>query len=133
MKAKVRRRKNSSLNTVPLVDIIFQLILFFVVSTSFAVIPAVSVQLPKSETTEAVEVSSIIVEVNASNEIFLNGKQVRIQNLGRVLETFEKAPVTLVCDEDVKSGQVMKIFDILRKYGFVQINLRSLEKVDVEG
>lgn len=128
MKTQIKKRRNSGLSLIPLVDIVFQLILFFVVSTSFAVIPAVSVNLPESSTSEAVEVSNIVIEISDENSIFLNGKKIRFANLEKALETFEYSPVTLVCDENVKSGEVMRIFDVLRKSGFVQINLRTLEK-----
>ncbi|MBR0030747.1 MAG: biopolymer transporter ExbD [Treponema sp.] len=128
MKTKIKRRHGANLSLVPLVDIVFQLILFFVVSTTFAVIPAVTVSIPKSGTTEAALVSGIIIELAPDNTILLNGKKIRLQNIGRALATFEQEPVTLVCDKDVSSAQIVRIFDELRKAGFVQVDLRTLEK-----
>jgi len=127
MKAKIKRRRNANLTLVPLVDIVFQLILFFVVSTSFAVIPAVTVNIPKSGTTEAVEVSDIIIEIASDSTILLNGKKIRLQNIRKALETFAQGPVTLVCDKSVSSAHVVKIFDELRKAGFTKVDLRTLE------
>ena len=128
MKTKITRRRHASLSLVPLVDIVFQLILFFIVSTTFAVIPAVTVAIPESGTPEAVEVSDIIIELAFDNTILLNGKKIRLSNVGKALESFEWGPVTLVCDKDATSDQIIRVFDELRKAGFVQIDLRTLEQ-----
>lgn len=128
MRAKNKRRRTAALSLVPLVDIVFQLILFFVISTTFAVIPAVTVAIPESGTAEAVEVSDIIIELLADNTFLLNGKKIRLSNVGKALSTFEEAPVLLVCDKDASSSQIVRTFDELRKAGFVRVDLRTVER-----
>lgn len=131
---KVRRRKgiNATADLTPMIDVVFQLILFFLVSTTFAVLPAISVSLPQSETAQAESVAGITITAGSKGELFLNGESVTLKTLDERLASFdtegrkrEEYPVTLEADEDVTNGTTVRIFDVLRKNGFVSVNLRT--------
>ncbi len=133
---KVRRRKgvNATADLTPMIDVVFQLILFFLVSTTFAVLPAISVSLPQSETAQAESVAGITITAGAKGELFLNGESVTLKTLDSQLASFdtegrkrEEYPVTLEADEDVTNGTTVRIFDVLRKNGFVSVNLRTTD------
>lgn len=133
---KVRRRKgiNATADLTPMIDVVFQLILFFLVSTTFAVLPAISVSLPQSETAQAESVAGITITAGAKGELFLNGESVTLKTLDSSLASFdtegrkrEEYPVTLEADEDVTNGTTVRIFDVLRKNGFVSVNLRTTD------
>lgn len=131
---KVRRRKgiNATADLTPMIDVVFQLILFFLVSTTFAVLPAISVSLPQSETAQAESVAGITITAGSKGELFLNGESVTLKTLDERLASFdtegrkrEEYPVTLEADEDVTNGTTVRIFDVLRRNGFVSVNLRT--------
>ncbi len=133
---KIRRRRGISAGAdlTPMIDVVFQLILFFLVSTTFAVLPAISVKLPSSETSQAESVGGITVTATAGGKLFFNDEQVTIKTLDKKLKAFdtegkkrEEYPVTLEADENVTNGTIVKIFDVLRKNGFVAVNLRTTE------
>ena len=63
MKVSSRNERKSiaGVDLSPMLDVIFQLILFFLVSTTFSVLPAINVNLPESSTSKGVETSSITI------------------------------------------------------------------------
>lgn len=133
---KIRRRKNTVLGVdlTPMIDVVFQLILFFLVSTTFAVLPAINVNLPESETSQAQPVAGITVTATSDGRLFFNEEKVTVQTLDKKLKNFdtegkkrEEYPVTLEADEKVMNGTIVKIFDVLRKNGFVAVNLRTTD------
>ena len=131
----IRRRTSSSSATVdliPMIDVVFQLILFFLVSTTFAVLPAISVKLPGSETATGVASDSITITAQENGTLWFNDKTVTLATLETELKNFDTGkvkksefPVKLEADENVTNGTIVKIFDVLRKAGFSAVNLRT--------
>ncbi|MBQ3965303.1 MAG: biopolymer transporter ExbD [Treponema sp.] len=118
----------------PMIDVVFQLILFFLVSTTFAVLPAISVNLPSSETALSTEVTGMTLTVSEKGRMFLNGDEVTFSTLNKRLASYdtegkkkEEYPVALEADDKVTNGTIVKIFDVLRKNGFVAVNLRTTD------
>ena len=108
--------------------------MFFLVSTTFAVLPAINVNLPESETSQAQPVAGITVTATSDGRLFFNEEKVTVQTLDKKLKNFdtegkkrEEYPVTLEADEKVMNGTIVKIFDVLRKNGFVAVNLRTTD------
>lgn len=133
---KIRRRRGVSVGAdlTPMIDVVFQLILFFLVSTTFAVLPAINVNLPESETSQAQSIAGITITATASGKLFFNDEKITIQSMDKKLKNFdteekkrEEYPVTLEADEKVTNGTIVKIFDVLRKNGFVSVNLRTTD------
>lgn len=131
---RLKRRKSllTPVDLTPMIDVVFQLILFFLVSTTFAVLPAISVKLPDSETAVSEEVSSITVTVTAGEKIYFNDREVSLKTLDKALSKYdtdgknkEEIPVNIEADEKVPNGVIVKIFDVLRKNGFIAVNLRT--------
>lgn len=132
MKIRRRNRINAGADLTPMIDVVFQLILFFLVSTTFAVLPAISVNLPESETAISEPIAGITITVSASGKLWFNDEAVTLQSLSQKLAKFdtegkkrEEYPVTLEADSKVTNGSIVKIFDVLRKNGFVAVNLRT--------
>lgn len=134
---KVRNRKKRSVNVdlTPMIDVVFQLILFFLVSTTFAILPAINVNLPESSTSQGADIAGITITVQSNGKMWFNDEQVSFSTLAEHLSKFdtegckkEEYPVTLEADENVTNGSIVKIFDVLRGEGFVSINLRTSDK-----
>lgn len=129
------RRVSAQVDLVPMIDIVFQLILFFLVSTTFALLPGISLNLPESETSEGVSSGGITITIKDTGKIWYNSTPVDIENLNYELSIFDKVPyeervdfsVNLEADALVTNGQIVKIFDILRQNGFSAVNLRTTE------
>lgn len=132
---KIRNRKggiHSNVDMTPMIDIVFQLILFFLVSTTFATLPGIKLQLPESHTAEATSVQGITITAQKDGVLFFNDKEVSMETLGNELLAFdtgktkkEEFPISLEADSDVTNGTVVKLFDVIRENGYGVINLRT--------
>lgn len=126
---KIRKgNKPSNLIITPMIDIVFQLVLFLLVSTTFSVKPAINLNLPKSETAQGTENYELIISVSANGEFFFNKEKISENHLALALDVFDsKYPVAIEADDSVPNGTIVKIFDELGKKGFTEVYLRTRE------
>ena len=122
----------SNVDMTPMIDIVFQLILFFLVSTTFAILPGIKLKLPSSHTAEGTSYKGITITADADGLLFFNEKEVAYDELGAELVMFdtgdtkkEEFPVSLEADSEVTNGTIIKIFDVIRESGYAVINLRT--------
>ncbi|QTQ13428.1 biopolymer transporter ExbD [Treponema parvum] len=135
MRVKRRNGLKASVDLVPMIDVVFQLILFFLVSTTFAVLPGISVALPESSTAKSVASAGITITAEKNGDMYFNELKVSYRALDENLAAFdtgeklrEEYPVTLEADSEVTNGTIVRIFDVLRKNGFSAVNLRTTKK-----
>ena len=87
---KMERGSLTTIDIAPLVDIIFLLIIFFMLTSSFVFQPGIKVNLPKAITSEVLGQENIIVTVTGENLIYYKGKAVGI-DCGRYISWFPSA------------------------------------------
>lgn len=132
---KIKAKKGhiqSSVDMTPMIDIVFQLILFFLVSTTFAILPGIKLNLPESHTAEGTSMKGITITAEKNGVLFFNEKEVSMKTLGDELIAYdtgdakkEEFPVSLEADSEVTNGTIVKIFDVIRESGYCVINLRT--------
>ena len=122
----------SNVDMTPMIDIVFQLILFFLVSTTFAILPGIKLRLPTSHTSEGTSFQGITITADADGLLFFNEKEVSTDDLKTELINYDTGnlkkdefPVSLEADADVTNGTIVSIFDIIRESGYAVINLRT--------
>jgi biopolymer transport protein ExbD len=133
MKFKNKREGiRSNVDMTPMIDIVFQLILFFLVSTTFATLPGIKLNLPQSHTAESTSMMGITITADSNGAVYFNDKEVSMTGLGEELLTFdtgttkkEEFPISLEADSEVTNGTIVKIFDVIRESGYCVINLRT--------
>ena len=126
----------TNVELIPLIDVVFQLVVFFMVSTTFILTPGISLILPKSETSQPVVMSKLVVTVVSRNELYLNQERYDLEGLDQRLSVVtdevrsEIKTVVLEGDEEVSYRLMVQVLDVLRKNGFTGINLRTKETED---
>lgn len=135
MKVSARKKTNPVVDLSPMLDVIFQLILFFLVSTTFNLLPAINVNLPKSSTSSGAESSGITISVEENGALWFNDEKVSENELAALLSSFDTKeierknfPVLISADENVKNGKIVELFDIIRMSGFAFVSLRTSGK-----
>lgn len=129
------RGNSAQVDLVPMIDIVFQLILFFLVSTTFTLLPGITLNLPESSTSEGVSTAGITITMKENGQIWYKDTEVDLETLSKELESFDKVsfeeraeyPINLEADSLVTNGQIVTVFDILRQNGFSAVNLRTTE------
>ena len=126
---------HANVDFTPMIDVVFQLILFFLVSTTFSVLPGISVNLPTSSTAQGTAADGITITAAVDGKMFVNDIPVTLDSIDNVLAGIdtgkkkrEEFPVTLEADDQVTNGTIVKIFDALRRNGFSAVSLRTNNK-----
>ena len=93
MKFKRRLETRAVVDLVPMIDVVFQLILFFLVSTTFAVLPGINLDLPQSSTAEGIRTNGITITASAKGELYVNREPALLENLDIILESLDRKSV----------------------------------------
>ena len=132
MKFRRRLELQSNLNLVPMVDVVFQLVLFFLVSTTFVLAPGIKLTLPASGTAESVVMEQMVVTVVSPSEVYMNkerfGSLPELEARIAAMPEAEKKQVGAViieADQDTAYGLMVETLDVLRKSGFKNVGLRT--------
>lgn len=115
------------IDIAPLIDIVFQLLIFFMLTSSFVIQPGIKVNLPKAATSEVIKYENIEVLVTAENIIYLNAKIVTMQELKKLLTQGAKREQTILIKADKRAslGRVVEVWDMARDLGITQINIAT--------
>ena len=131
---KRRSTIHATVDLIPMIDIVFQLILFFLVSTTFSILPGINLNLPNSTTAQGNPSAEITITAKADGKLWFNKTSVTLSTLDKELAVFDtkgksrnEYPVTLEADDKVTNGTIVHIFDVLRKNGYAAVNLRTTE------
>ena len=119
-----------TLNLTPLMDIMFLLVIFFAVSTTFKVFPGISVNLPGAESERIKEEEkSVTAILTEAGEIFIDGKPIEKSHLVDTLRVRQKeSPVNmfiLEADTRAQHGQVVALMDAAKKAGILHLAIST--------
>lgn len=127
-------KSSFSIEITPLIDIVFLLVIFFVVTSKVGDSQFLSLELPKTESFQykTVQSSNEIVIINTGS-IFINNKAFNIDNiddLDQAIFELENNGETLILSAESDSLHiwVVTVMDILNKYGFSEVQIRTIEK-----
>jgi biopolymer transport protein ExbD len=104
-----------------LTDIVFLLLIFFLLSSSFVIQPGIRVQLPKAEAVEEERQRHIVITVTQAGELFLNDEVVTVETLGSRLESMIRSRgdqlVVIKADQRVSLQSAVQVMDIAKGVG----------------
>jgi len=125
MKLLEKPARKIGINLTPLIDVLFILIIFFTVSSTFLEQPGIELKLPEAESSQSYTAQKVIVYVDKEENVFLNDDPVELENVAKAVEALISAQtdksVVLHADEEVTHGIIIKIMDLLRKEGIYKI------------
>jgi len=115
------------IDIAPLIDIIFQLLIFFMLSSSFTFQSGITVRLPKAVTSDVIKEENLIVTITSENVTYLNGKIVTLKELTEKLDAIDKTnrPLLIKADRRASVGRIVDIWDLCRNLGIEKINIAT--------
>ena len=121
------RRVPSPVDVTPLIDIIFQLVLFFMVSTNFVATPGIEVDLPRSSSDTILrESDDIKVWVKPNGEVWLDEAPASLDQLRARFKGAQKtAQVVIKADKEVDHGRVVQVMDLARAHGLSRLAIAT--------
>ena len=112
---------SSDINMSPLIDIIFILLIFFVVTTVFIDDPGVEINKPTARSAEEVQKNSILIAVTNEDEIYCSGRNVGQNAIGNLIASLLASepdlPVVIQGDKQASHGVIMKVTDAAQSAG----------------
>jgi len=124
------RRQDVVVDVTPLIDIIFQLVLFFMVSTTFVSAPGIEVDLPRSSADTILrEKDDLNLWVTTEGAVYVDDDAVDTIGLRNALRaTAQSNPATLViikADRAVDHGRVVAVMDMARGFGLTRLAIAT--------
>ena len=138
MRFKRQRREPTRVDVTPLIDIIFQLVLFFMVSTTFVNSPGIKVDLPRSSAeTMLQEQEDLHIWMTDAGAVYLDKKVVDFEALKTVLSSRAAVdPSTMViieADTNVEHGRVVGVMDLARSVGLERLAIATEPEFEKDG
>jgi len=128
MKFRKEEEENFNFDLTPMIDVVFLLLIFFMVSTAFVDFShRMDIALPSSKSSEINEApQEITVEMTLSKEILLNGKRLTLEELEVKIAEFtksEKATAIIKADKGLPYGNVIEVMGVIQNSGISDISV----------
>ncbi len=121
MQFKVKQKRKVLINITSLIDVLFLLLIFFMVSSTFLEQPGIKLELPHAQSAVIVEQKDFTLFVDKEGKMFLNREEVITENLGEkikaALPNMKDGALILKADQDVSHGIVVRIMDVVKQSG----------------
>ncbi len=131
MRMERRLKPETSINLTPLIDVILQLIIFFMITTTFKTAPGIALELPNSSTAQSVQSSVIRVLVVSEREIHVDREKTDLAGLSKLIAKRAEGgdpsslKATLEGDRSAPYQLVISVLDALRTNGIETVGLRT--------
>ena len=124
-----RKGRGTVINVTSLIDVMFLLLIFFMVSSTFKLQPAIELTLPRSESAETVAAAPTVVYLTRDGQLYLNDEPVDRQQLRQGLRERlagnDQDRVVLRADEGAEHGAVVALIDLIKGAGFRRVSLAA--------
>ena len=121
--------EEEEINITPMLDVVFILLIFFIVTANFIKEPGLEVNRPDSETAEPTENAAILIAVGNAGEIYMDGRRIDKRqlkaNVVRLLAENPQGSVVIQADEKATADTIMAVMDGAREAGVYNISLAS--------
>jgi biopolymer transport protein ExbD len=118
----------SEIDLTPMIDMVFILLVFFIVSTSFIKEAGVVVERPAAATATAQQ-AQVVIAVDADNVLWLEGNSVDIRTvpvrMKELLEQNDELSVIVAADVQSNSGVLIKVIDLCRQAGISDVSVAT--------
>ncbi len=122
-----KTRKDSMIDISPMMDMVFILLIFFIVTSTFTRETGLDVTKPKASSSKELAKESILIGISRQGTIHINETQVNLTSLNTILRQLmaesPDRPVIIVSDRDAPSGAIVDVLD--------ECNLAKVKKVSI--
>jgi biopolymer transport protein ExbD len=139
MRLSLRPRTQPEVNLTSLIDVVFLLLIFFMVSTSFVKESQIAISLPETDAAPVVDESpeQIDIMITDTGVFYVNGRELinnRAETLRNALQKVaggdNALPVTISADADAKHQHVVTAMDVAGRLGFGQLKIATVNAPD---
>ncbi len=132
IRVKTRQHGSPDIGIAPLVDCVFLLLIFFLLTSSFSEQRGIRIELPKSSTAQDAEKENLEIVVSETGEIVFQGRPTAISALTTALQNAVvqqgKAPVLMKADRLVPLEKVIEVIDCVRAANLETVSIATQKK-----
>lgn len=110
-------KKEKSFAIISMADIVLNLLIFFLLTSSYVIQPGIRVRLPRSTTKEAVSEDRVLISITKEGSIFIEEKPVSLSDIPFLLEDSKDKIILINSDKDVSIAMVVRVIDIIKSTG----------------
>ncbi|MGK4474172.1 ExbD/TolR family protein [Aeromonas molluscorum] len=119
----------AAIDMTPMLDIVFIMLIFFIVTTSFVKEAGVEINRPSANTAETVKKGNIMVAVRENGQVWVDKRQIEVgavrANIERLRAENPEGAVVIQADTESKSGIVVEVMDQIRMAGVQNISIAA--------
>jgi len=124
--------EDAEIDMTPMLDIVFIMLIFFIVTASFLKEAGIDINRPDASTSVKADKANIMIAVSANDEVWMEKRRVDVRavraNVERLRAENPEGSVVIQADVDSKSGIVMEVVDAVRKAGVSDYVVATTEK-----
>ena len=117
------------INIPPMLDVVFIMLIFFIVTTSFIKETGIDVNRPSADTAEKKERGNILIAINANGDIWMNKRKIDIRsvraNVERAHAENPEGSVVIVADRESKTDTLIQVMDQARLAGVQNVSIAA--------
>ena len=122
----------AQIDLTPMLDVVFIMLIFFIVTASFIKEAGIEVNRPEASTAEPKENVNILVAISATNEIWMDKRRIDVRavraNIERLHAENPKGAVVIQADNESNTGTVAGVLDAAREAGVYDVSLATDDK-----
>ncbi len=136
MRFRRRLQTTARPDLVPLIDVVFQLVVFFMVSSTLITRTGLNIDLPEASSAQAAVTSTVVLTVVSTEEIYLGEERLTLAELDDVLgersDEYEQRSISVEADGGIAYGTMIAVLDVLRRNGLRGANLVAEQVTEEE-
>ena len=126
---RIREDDEATIDMTPMLDIVFIMLIFFIVTTSFVKEAGIEVNKPAAATASQSKSANIFVAIKDTGEIWLDKRRVDVErvaaNIEKLLAEQPTETVVIQADKDAKHGVVVSVMDAIKEAGIEKISIAA--------
>jgi biopolymer transport protein ExbD len=135
MRRRIARAEDEAeINITPMLDIVFIMLIFFIVTTSFVKEIGIDLNRPSSQPEEEMKISEVIaIRIEATGQIQVSNRPVDIRAVranveGELATKGSSTPVVVIADRSADSGLLVRVIDQARMAGAAQVSIAAMAR-----
>ncbi|MCA2014556.1 biopolymer transporter ExbD [Vibrio tritonius] len=124
--------EEAGIDMTPMLDIVFIMLIFFIVTTSFVKEAGIEVNRPSASTAHTVAKGNIMVAVGKAGDVWMDKRRIDVDavraNIERMRAESPEGAVVIQADQDAAAGVVVKVMDQIRMAGVQNISIAATNK-----
>jgi biopolymer transport protein ExbD len=126
---RTRDEEESEVNMTPMLDVVFIMLIFFIVTASFVKEAGIDVNRPDAATAVRKERGNILIAISDSGQIWIDKRQIDIRavraNIERLHAENPQGAVVIQADENSKNGLLVRVMDAARLAGVFEVSIAA--------